>query len=299
METTTETGRRHDTEQVREAVRDRYTRLGGEGGACCGDACCGTDAGTGAGADAGGNDALAAPAAPASTALGYTEADLASVPEGADLGLGCGNPIGLASLRPGETVVDLGSGGGLDCFLAADKVGPDGHVIGVDMTPAMITRARRNAATGGHTNLEFRLGEIEALPVADVSVDAILSNCVLNLSPERDRVLVEALRVLKPGGRVVISDLVSDVPVPAALEGDLDAVAACLPAPRKAYLQAFRDAGFDDVRVVDDHAYPAAALLDDAGVQKALATASDTTAAELQAFAAGIRGIVVQAFKRG
>jgi arsenite methyltransferase len=284
MDTTIDQNGRQDPEAVREAVRTRYARVAeGGGSGCCDDGCCG-------GADPG-------PGVSISTAVGYGEGDLATVPEGADLGLGCGNPVGLASLRPGETVLDLGSGGGLDCFLAADRVGAEGRVIGVDMTPSMISRARRNAAAAGHTNVEFRLGEIEALPVADASVDTILSNCVLNLSPERARVLTEALRVLRPGGRVVISDLVSERAVPAVLAGNLDAVAACLPIPRERYLQAFVDAGFTGVEVVDDHAYPGDAILNDSGVQAALGSVSDTTRRELEAFAASIRGIVVQAFK--
>jgi SAM-dependent methyltransferase len=276
-----------DTEAIREAVRTRYARAA-EGGGCCDDGCCGGST-AGVSAEARGT---------VSTSVGYSQDELASVPEGADLGLGCGNPVGIASLVPGETVLDLGSGGGLDCFLAAERVGPEGHVIGVDMTPEMIARARRNATAGGHTNVEFRLGEIEALPVADASVDAILSNCVLNLSPERGRVLEEALRVLRPGGRVVISDLVSNVPVPPALAGNLDAVAACLPVPREQYMQAFVDAGFTDVNVVDEHSYPGDSIVHEAGVEDALAGASEATRAELDLFAASIRGVVVQAFKR-
>jgi SAM-dependent methyltransferase len=275
-----------ERERIREAVRERYARVAAQEGAS---GCCGPDCGCHASAEAASEGV--------SRSLGYQDAELAGVPEGADLGLGCGNPTGVASLRAGETVLDLGSGGGIDCFLAAERVGPSGRVIGVDMTPEMIQRARRNAARGGYGNVEFRLGEIEALPVADASVDVILSNCVLNLSPERSRVLAEALRVLRAGGRAVISDLVSERPAPAELAGNLDAIAACLPTPREAYLGAFRDAGFVEVRVLDEHPYPASAILGDPGVEAALAGASAETRAELDAFAASIRGIVLEARK--
>jgi ubiquinone/menaquinone biosynthesis C-methylase UbiE len=175
-------------------------------------------------------------------------------------------------------------------------VGPTGKVIGVDMTPEMLERARRNAAEGGYDNVEFRLGEIEALPVADASVDVIISNCVLNLSPAKERALAEAHRVLKPGGRVVVSDMVSDLPVPAVLEGNLDAVAACLPTYRVRYLEQFRAAGFSDVRITDEKQYPASYILSDESVQEFLA-AHPEQAAELAAFAGSIAGAHFEATK--
>ena len=163
-----------------------------------------------------------------SATMGYSAEEMQSVPDGANLGLGCGNPVALASLKTGETVVDLGSGGGFDCFLAAKEVGKGGHVIGVDMTPEMISKARVNAEKSGAGNVEFRLGEIEHLPVADNSADLIMSNCVINLSPDKESVYSEAFRVLKPGGRIAISDILATTELPDEIKEDLDLVSACV-----------------------------------------------------------------------
>jgi arsenite methyltransferase len=189
--------------------------------------------------------------------LGYTEEQRAAVPAGADLGLGCGNPLAHAALNPGETVLDLGAGAGVDCFLAARETGPSGHVIGVDMTPSMIERARGNAAKAGVTNVEFRLGEIEHLPVSDATVDCIISNCVVNLSPDKPRVFREAHRVLKPGGRMLLSDLVLTRPLPPGLQQDVALYVGCVAgaAMRDDYLEMVRRAGFTDVAVVEERAY--------------------------------------------
>lgn len=185
------------------------------------------------------------------TEAGYAAEDLAAAPEGSNMGLGCGNPLALADIKPGETVLDLGSGGGFDCFLAANAVGPEGHVIGVDMTEDMIALARLNAQKGGFGNVEFRLGEIESLPVDEGTVDLILSNCVINLVPDKDRAFGEAYRVLKPGGRLHVSDIVlTSDELPEAL-CDAQAYVNCIAGAvsREAYLQAMRAAGFENVTV--------------------------------------------------
>jgi SAM-dependent methyltransferase len=231
-----------------------------------------------------------------SRAIGYSARELATLPTGANLGLGCGNPTAIAQLREGQTVLDLGSGAGIDCFLAAARVGPTGRAIGVDMTPQMLEKARRNAASGGYENVEFRLGEIEALPVADATVDVIVSNCVLNLSTDRGRALAEAYRVLKPGGRIAVSDMVSELEIPAVVAGSLDAVAACLPTPRQRYLEEFRAAGFTDVRIADERPYPASYLLEDGGVRTFLA-AHPEAREEIEAFAASIFGAHIEGTK--
>jgi SAM-dependent methyltransferase len=222
-----------DKEEIRQAVRDSYGKVARLGTKASGLSpalsCCG---------EQGISDAKSSPAsccgAPEFTSeqmsktMGYSKDDLESTPEGANLGLGCGNPVALASLQPGETVVDLGSGGGFDCFLAANEVGKDGKVIGVDMTPDMISRARKNAQDADTDNVEFRLGEIEHLPVADNSADIIMSNCVINLSPDKQNVYKDAFRVLKPGGRLSISDILATSPLPEEIKNDLKAVSACV-----------------------------------------------------------------------
>lgn len=228
-------------EEIRSAVRDRYGLIAREGSSCCspgaGSSCCGSP--------------TAANVDEASRALGYGIQELQSVPEGSNLGLGCGNPQAIAALKPGETVLDLGSGGGFDCFLAARSVGPTGRVIGVDMTADMIVRARTNAAKANFTNVEFRLGEIEHLPVADGSVDVILSNCVINLSPDKPQVFREAFRVLKQGGRLAISDMVASGPLPESLKADLQLHSACVTGstPVEELRELLTSAGFDSVRI--------------------------------------------------
>ena len=229
-----------DPDTLKSAVRDRYHGVVSGGQSCCSPSrSCGCGSGE------------------VSLALGYAPRDLAAVPEGSNLGLGCGNPVALAGLRPGETVLDLGSGAGFDAFLAAERVGPEGQVIGVDMTPAMVDRATALANAHGYLNVAFRLGDLEALPVADASVDVILSNCVVNLVPDKALAFREAFRVLKPGGRLQVSDLVLARPLPEALLADLGLYAACVSGAllRDDYLAAIRAAGFDGVSVVSERPY--------------------------------------------
>src|SRR4051794_7414404 len=183
--------------------------------------------------------------------MGYSDSEFAAVPEGANLGLGCGNPQAIADLKPGETVIDLGSGAGFDCFLASGQVGETGHVIGVDMTHEMLKKARENAAKIGAKNVEFRLGELEHLPVADNTADVILSNCVINLVPDKAQVFHEAFRVLKHGGRLAISDVVNQAPLPDKLQGDATLLCSCVAgaAPAGKIEAWLAEAGFVDVRV--------------------------------------------------
>ena len=183
--------------------------------------------------------------------MGYSPEEVQAVPMGADLGLGCGNPQAIAALQPGETVLDLGSGAGFDCFLAVRQVGPTGQVIGVDMTAEMVAKARENAGAAGYANVEFRMGEIEHLPVADASVDVIISNCVINLSPDKPQVFREAFRVLRPGGRLAISDIVTTAPLPEEVRNDLALYAGCIAgAATIAELEAMLgESGFDNIRI--------------------------------------------------
>ena len=226
-------------EKIREFIRRNYAEVAlntSEGG-CCGGGC----------------NSSCAPTRinETSLAIGYTEGDLLKTPPESNMGLGCGNPIAIADLKKGETVLDLGCGGGFDCFLAREQVGDTGYVIGVDMTPEMINLARNNAQKRGYTNVEFRLGEIEYLPVADSTVDVIISNCVINLSLDKKQVFKEAYRVLKPGGRLAISDIVAIAPLPENIKQDLQLIAGCIGGAEyindlKLILQ---DTGFRDIRM--------------------------------------------------
>ncbi len=227
---------------VREAVRRQYGKIGVAGntnGGGCTPSCCSSDV------------ASTIPCPGSSTKLGYSEEEVSSVPEGANLGLGCGNPPAIADLKPGETVLDLGSGGGFDCFLAAKQVGPAGTVIGVDMTGEMIDRARENAKKAETVNVEFRLGEIEHLPVADGAVDVILSNCVINLSPDKPAVFREAFRVLRRGGRLAISDIVATAPLPEDVRNDVELHTGCIAgaATIDRLRSMLTDAGFAEIRI--------------------------------------------------
>ena len=232
-----------EEKDIKSIVREKYGTIAAAGGSCCPSAsCCGGPA----------------VVTEIGKKIGYADADLSAVPDGANLGLGCGNPIALASLQEGETVLDLGSGAGFDCFLAAGRVGPTGKVIGVDMTPGMVERARENARKDGVDNVEFRLGDIEHLPVGDGSVDVVISNCVINLAPDKGRVFREAFRVLKPGGRLMVSDIVLTKPLPEFVKDSVAAYVGCVAGAtlREDYLEAMRQAGFVDVTVQGETPFP-------------------------------------------
>jgi arsenite methyltransferase len=231
-------------EEMRERVRDRYGKIASGGGCCSseGGSCCGGSSESSEGC-CHGSDQL--------NQLGYTADDIRNLPEGANLGLGCGNPTGLLSLETGQVVLDLGSGAGIDCFLAAKKVGPEGRVIGVDMTPEMIAKARSNARSAGFPNVEFRLGEIEHLPAADRSVDVVISNCVINLAPDKSVVYREAFRVLRPGGHFAVSDVVATRPISPEERQDPSAWSSCSSGAIEVreIEDLLRSAGFSEVEV--------------------------------------------------
>ena len=225
--------------EVKQYVKKRYGEIAKTEDSCCPSSCCGPSA------------------LDVAQKIGYSLEDLKDIPESSFMGLGCGNPVALASLKEGESVLDLGSGGGIDVFLAARKVGARGKVIGVDMTEEMVLRSRATASEYGYENVEFRLGEIEDLPVEDSSVDAVISNCVINLSPDKDRVFQEAHRVLKPGGRIMISDLVTYGELPREVKRSFSAWAGCVAGAleKNQYLETIRRAGFKDIKVASESTY--------------------------------------------
>ena len=273
-------------EEVRKVVREGYAQVAKGGSSCCApqSTCCGTTN----------------VATNISKRIGYTDEDIQSVPEGANLGLGCGNPVAVASLKEGEVVLDLGSGAGFDCFLAANIVGKSGKVIGVDMTPEMIEKARGNARKGNFENVDFRLGEIENLPIADNHVDAIISNCVINLSPDKDRVFHEAFRVLKPGGRLMVSDIVLVSELPDSIKNSVAAYIGCLAGAtmKDEYIKAIKSAGFKQVNIIDQTSFSADYAPNDPIVQT-LANDSGISQADLKKLGSSIRSIRVHATKPG
>ena len=230
--------------------------------------------------------------------IGYSRGELNSVPEGADLSLGCGNPVALASLKEGETVVDLGAGGGLDCFLAAKKVGPKGRVIGVDMTPEMLDKARHNCRKGEYRNVEFRLGEIENLPVADGTADVVISNCVINLSPNKQRVFEEAFRVLKPNGRLMISDMVLLKEMPEAVKKSVLCYIGCISGAemKTEYIKLIKNAGFKEVEIIKETLFPPELLLSDSNA-KTLLKELNLTRKKVEELAKSVASIKVSAIK--
>ncbi len=228
--------------KIKKVIRKGYAKIAREGSSCCNcntvKSCCD-------------NTNIVENI---SKEIGYREEDIRLVPEGANLGLGCGNPIAFSYLKEGEVVLDLGSGAGFDCFLAASKVGSKGKVIGVDMTPEMIDKARNNAIKGNYNNVEFRLGEIENLPIANHTVDVVISNCVINLSPDKKKVFSEAFRALKPGGRMIVSDIVLLKELPNEIKNSIDAYIGCLSGAliREEYIENIKQAGFKNVKIIKE-----------------------------------------------
>jgi len=274
-----------NNEETKKIVREGYAKVATQKSSCCGpvDSCCGT----------------VDRAQDISKKVGYTEEELNSIPEGANLGLGCGNPVAIASLKEGETVLDLGSGPGLDCFLAADKVGKSGKVIGVDMTTEMIERARTNVAKGNYSNVEFRLGEIENLPVADNSVDVVISNCVINLSPDKRKVFQESFRVLKPGGRIMVSDVVLSKELPEFLNDSIDAYIGCISGAitKDKYIDTVRSAGFQDINIIGEVTIPVEEWVNDP-IASSITEKLQISAEEVREVLDSVASIKVKAFKK-
>lgn len=274
-----------DEIKIKKEVRKRYAKVAKTNGSCgCGASkgCCSTPADV-----------------QVSSMIGYSQEEMNSVPDGANLGLGCGNPTALLSLKEGERVLDLGSGAGFDCFLAAKKVGKTGKVIGVDMTPEMLEKARANAKKGKYENVEFRLGEIENLPVADNSVDVIISNCVINLAPNKKRVFEEAYRVLAPKGRLMVSDIVLLKELPAAIRENVEAYAGCVAGAeaKDKYLEAIQKAGFEQVKVLDQKVYPLEYIISESSLKEAIKM-SNMSKDEIKAIADTIVSVKVSAVKK-
>ena len=251
---------KNDADKIKKIVREGYAKALSQKSSCCSSSsCCGG----------------VTKAEDISRKVGYSDSEMNAVPEGANLGFGCGNPVALASLKEGDVVLDLGSGAGFDAFLSAQRVGKTGRVIGVDMTPEMLAKAKENAKKGGYINVEFRLGEIEKLPVEDGSIDVIISNCVINLSPDKESVFKEAYRVLRSGGRLMVSDLVLTKELPKEIKDSVLAYVGCLAGAIKKdeYLKLITMAGFQDVKVVSESNYPVDAMFDNLeGAQDAIAS---------------------------
>ncbi len=234
-------------DEIKKIVRDGYAKAVTQKTSCCStNSCCGG----------------VTQAKDISKKVGYSDFEMSAVPKGANLGFGCGNPVALASLKEGDVVLDLGSGAGFDAFLAAQRVGEKGRVIGVDMTPEMLAKAKENAGKGSYNNVEFRLGEIEKLPVEDNSIDVIISNCVINLSPDKEAVFKDAYRVLKSGGRLMVSDLVLGKDLPKELKDSIEAYVGCLAGAikKEEYLKFIAMSGFKDIKVVSESSYPVDAI---------------------------------------
>ena len=271
-------------EKIKKEVRKRYAKVAKTNSSCCASnvSCCSPQT----------NKNI-------SKMVGYSEEEMNTVPQGANLGLGCGNPTALASLREGERVLDLGSGAGFDCFLAAKKVGAQGKVIGVDMTPEMIDKARTNAMKGKYTNVEFRLGEIENLPVADNSVNVIISNCVINLAPNKKRVFEEAYRVLNINGRLMVSDIVLLKSLPKSIQKNVEAYAGCIAGAeiKDKYIELIKNAGFKEVKVLEEKTYPLEYIISEDTLTDAIKL-TNMTKTELESAAKSIISVKVSAIKK-
>jgi len=271
-------------EKIKKIVREGYAKVAKKETSCCAapvSCSCSTDT-----------------SEKISKRIGYSEEEINSVPEGANLGLGCGNPVALASLKEGETVLDLGSGAGFDCFLAARRVGNDGKVIGVDMTPEMIDKARETAIKGKYQNVEFRLGEIENLPVADDTVDVVISNCVINLSPDKKRVFEEAFRALKPGGRLMVSDIVLSKKLPEIIKKNIQAYIGCLSGAemKDKYLKMIENAGFQEVKIIEENFFPIENMTNDPTAQAIIKT-TEIPAEEFEKIANTVASVKVSGVK--
>jgi arsenite methyltransferase len=278
--------------EIKTNVRERYAEVARQAQSCCGPKNLDAKQACGCNSNAATRDI--------SKSVGYTDEDLAAAPEGANLGLGCGNPVALASLKEGETVLDLGSGAGFDCFIAAKKVGKSGRVIGVDMTPEMLDKARANARKSELSNVEFRLGEIENLPVADNSVNAIISNCVINLAPDKKRVFKEAFRVLKPGGRIMVSDIVLTEALPEVIKNSVEAYVGCIGGAsiESEYLADIEAAGFQDIKVVEETVFPIESVVSEPEAIEIMKSLK-LTPERMRAMARTVKSIKVHAVKPG
>jgi arsenite methyltransferase len=273
-----------ESRDIKTVVKEKYGNIAKQGTSCCGPraSCCGSP------------DLVQI----ISKGIGYSKEELSAVPDRANLGLGCGNPLAFSSIREGDTVLDLGSGAGFDCFLAARQVGQNGRVIGVDMTAEMIEKAKENAKKGNYENVEFRLGEIEKLPVSDASVDLIISNCVINLSPDKGKVFEEAFRVLKPGGKMMISDIVLLRELPGSIKQSIEASVGCVSgAIRKdEYLQKIQDVGFQSVKVMGESSFSVEFIMNDP-VVKGVVERSGIPSQKLEEIASSVVSIKIAAVK--
>ena len=265
--------------EIKKVVRQGYAKIAKQDSSC---SCCGS---TNLAHDISRN-------------IGYTDKELKEAPDGANLGLGCGNPIALASLKEGEIVLDLGSGAGFDCFLAANRVGKSGKVIGIDMTPEMVKKARGNAKKGNYKNVEFKLGEIENIPIEDNSIDAVISNCVINLSPDKSRVFMEAFRVLKPGGRMMVSDIVLARELPTEIKRSIEAYVGCLAGAvmKEEYIRTIKEAGFKDIKIMGESYFPIECMANDP-TAKAIVKSMDISDERAKELANSVISIKVQGIK--